>query len=482
MTDLTFTTLSVRRHHVWDDSPSLASRVVFEDHPDRTSWATPRHYAHARPKRLSKSECRQLFRSTSSLPSIHVHGPSCRCGQVQTEDQLQDELLAHKISSLSKALLTTFGTTGSNPPHHHHRKPSSSSNPHRRSRSRSAAGSLLSTLTRLFSPPQPPPSLPFQADLCIACANLDIDKVARYLLIPSHNHSDSSDNRSPNPPAPLPVNQPNPAGLTPLMALVRSPAARARPRAHLAMVRFLVECCGADADAARVDRATGRGESVLSMACAAGLAGVVRFLVVERGVDADRRLPAGSGRGGAGGGAGTGAGGAGEDKGRGRGGGVEVGGAGQTALHVAVLADRPECVEVLVKEGRADVDAVFDGAGLVWNQGGRAKNRSAASRGGASKGPRHPVSALHLAHASYACTKVLLEGGARVDVRDGYGRTPLHWAAESGNADVVRLLVEAGADLTAAGHNGSTPLEVVLGESDGEDENKDSGQIACVSA
>jgi ankyrin repeat protein len=48
-------------------------------------------------------------------------------------------------------------------------------------------------------------------------------------------------------------------------------------------------------------------------------------------------------------------------------------------------------------------------------------------------------------------------------VRDGQGRwTPLHLAVAEGQADVVRVLVEAGADLTARTEFNRTPLHVAL--------------------
>ena len=47
----------------------------------------------------------------------------------------------------------------------------------------------------------------------------------------------------------------------------------------------------------------------------------------------------------------------------------------------------------------------------------------------------------------------LLAAGARVDVRDWYGRTPLHVAAYGGHHDAMRALVRAGADPNALEHD-----------------------------
>ncbi len=257
------------KHRPCNDASTITSPA--KEEPSRRMSYTPR--TQSRPKRLRNPECRELLvPSNPSLPGIHVHGSACRCGEIQTENQIEDALLAQKIASLSKSLLSTtlpitatttttttaITTTKALPLHH----PA-----HRRSFRPGYRHGILSTLTRIFSPPpRPPPgSLPFQADLCIGAADLDIDKVARYLVLAT-------------PPLRVDVNRPNHLGLTPLMAAVQSRAAAVRPRAHLEMVRFLVEVCGADVEACRVDRVTGLGESVLSMACAAGRVAVVRFL------------------------------------------------------------------------------------------------------------------------------------------------------------------------------------------------------------
>jgi len=45
--------------------------------------------------------------------------------------------------------------------------------------------------------------------------------------------------------------------------------------------------------------------------------------------------------------------------------------------------------------------------------------------------------------------KKLLDEGEDVNARDDYGRTPLHYASIYGIVDVVKFLVEKGADINA---------------------------------
>jgi ankyrin repeat protein len=67
---------------------------------------------------------------------------------------------------------------------------------------------------------------------------------------------------------------------------------------------------------------------------------------------------------------------------------------------------------------------------------------------------------LHVAarHGRAEICKILLNSGADVSAQDGIGNTALHEAAASGSLETVRLLVENGADVQAISKDGSTPL------------------------
>lgn len=69
---------------------------------------------------------------------------------------------------------------------------------------------------------------------------------------------------------------------------------------------------------------------------------------------------------------------------------------------------------------------------------------------------------LHLAAESgdAAAAALLIMFGARVNAADRRGRTPLHLAAEKGHFEVARLLVEQGADPRRPDASGCTPCEL----------------------
>jgi cytohesin len=102
-------------------------------------------------------------------------------------------------------------------------------------------------------------------------------------------------------------------------------------------------------------------------------------------------------------------------------------------IHWAAFKGWKDCVERLLKRG---VDP-------------NAKNA-------AGKTP------LHLA-AQYGyrdIAELLLNYGADPNARDLAGQTPLHWAVAMGHVDIVELLLERGADPNAQDASGNTPLHI----------------------
>ncbi len=56
--------------------------------------------------------------------------------------------------------------------------------------------------------------------------------------------------------------------------------------------------------------------------------------------------------------------------------------------------------------------------------------------------------------------ELLLDHGADPNARDWGGQTPLHWAVGNGHVSVIELLLERGADPNARDANGNTPLHI----------------------
>jgi ankyrin repeat protein len=71
----------------------------------------------------------------------------------------------------------------------------------------------------------------------------------------------------------------------------------------------------------------------------------------------------------------------------------------------------------------------------------------------------------------YACeggnlevVKFLIDSGADVSVAGNDGNTPLHYACEGGNLEVVKFLIDSGADVSALDKYGYSPLELLTSE------------------
>jgi ankyrin repeat protein len=74
------------------------------------------------------------------------------------------------------------------------------------------------------------------------------------------------------------------------------------------------------------------------------------------------------------------------------------------------------------------------------------------------------VSHRHAPDAWLPAVKYLVEElGADVNARDSNGFSPLHWAASRGDNDVIRYLVEKGADATVISRRGHTTADMANG-------------------
>jgi ankyrin repeat protein len=67
---------------------------------------------------------------------------------------------------------------------------------------------------------------------------------------------------------------------------------------------------------------------------------------------------------------------------------------------------------------------------------------------------------LHLAIGNERLFEFMLAHGGRIDSQSNRGRTPLHWAVESGQAAFAQFLVEKGASVNIQDNDGNTPLHL----------------------
>jgi hypothetical protein len=117
--------------------------------------------------------------------------------------------------------------------------------------------------------------------------------------------------------------------------------------------------------------------------------------------------------------------------------------AGDTALHVAAAAYRPDMVRALLAAG-ADV---------------RARNRRGAEPLHAA-GVGNPGSPTWDPPAQAATIALLIESGADPNATDMDGVTPLHRAVRTRCAAAVAALIDGGADAARRNKGGSTPLRL----------------------
>lgn len=105
-------------------------------------------------------------------------------------------------------------------------------------------------------------------------------------------------------------------------------------------------------------------------------------------------------------------------------------------LRVACLYNRPQVVDLLLKSG-ADADAAEESTGLR---------------------PMHEACIF----GSIQCLELLMKAGARVDVLDARRNLPLHQAALAGGQMCVETLLQAGLDPDSVNDSQETPLMLAI--------------------
>ena len=111
-------------------------------------------------------------------------------------------------------------------------------------------------------------------------------------------------------------------------------------------------------------------------------------------------------------------------------------------LSECVHADHVACTEVLLQHWKS-----------VCNNVAFVRHRSNRTRDS-----KHSAGDCPAMWADPAVCRVLIDAGADLHTKDKIGWSPLHYACDSGALDVVKMLVEAGADVRATNDEGCTCL------------------------
>ncbi len=119
---------------------------------------------------------------------------------------------------------------------------------------------------------------------------------------------------------------------------------------------------------------------------------------------------------------------------------------GDTPLHVAAAGYRVEMAKVLLKAGA--------------NPRAAGKHRHAHALHYAADG--YVVSELWDPKRQVAMIRLLLQAGADINAQDKNGATPLHRAVRTRCAAAVECLLNAGADATMRNKPGSTPFHLAV--------------------
>ena len=141
---------------------------------------------------------------------------------------------------------------------------------------------------------------------------------------------------------------------------------------------------------------------------------------------------------------------------------------GWTLLHYAVARESKTVIQDLLAVG-ADVNSKDTKGWTPLHWAAKNGNSTAVSQildydADIDVVGRDGMRPLHFAASSdgkIVCQ--LLDAGANITRRDNFRRTPLHWAADLGRADIVDILLAKGAPINARDHYGRTPLQLAAG-------------------
>ncbi len=155
---------------------------------------------------------------------------------------------------------------------------------------------------------------------------------------------------------------------------------------------------------------------------------------------------------------------------------------GNTPLHEAVEKGDAEIVKILVaagadvnaegfmsrtplslatEEGATEIMQILLGPGLDAGTSTDGEDKEAASAPSIGSGALFTA----IENGNAALVRLLVEAGADVNAAEGFGgNTPLHEAVENGDAEIVKILVAAGADVEAEGFMSRTPLSLAAEE------------------
>ena len=116
---------------------------------------------------------------------------------------------------------------------------------------------------------------------------------------------------------------------------------------------------------------------------------------------------------------------------------------GQTSLHKACTLNTTEVVKLILK--------------TVEDKFGNQSIESFLEKEDCDKTTALMIS---VESGNWEITKLLIEAGAKINTVNSGGFTPLHLAALHGSSDVANILIENGAEIDAVNHDGQTPLHV----------------------